>query len=297
VIDRPPSVLQAVVPASWAALRKHTPARIAIGRAGSSLPTGAYLEFQAAHARARDAVHAALDVDAMVQSIAACGWPVIPVRSAAEDRQVYLRMPDLGRRLCAESRARLSEPMIAPDVVIVVGDGLSSVAVERNAVAVLRVLFPRLQAAGLQVAPIIVAVQARVALSDEVGELLQAKAALILIGERPGLSAADSLGIYLTFTPRVGRVDSERNCISNIREGGMPAADAAAQATDLIRARCSSIELQACRSPPESAGYSLDNCRCVSRMRCSTTRRAGIRHSSDLNARRGAPLIRDHPRL
>jgi ethanolamine ammonia-lyase small subunit len=235
VSGRPASVVQAGIPESWLALRRHTPARIAIGRTGSGLPTQAYLEFQAAHARARDAVHAALDMDAMMQSIAACGWPVIPVRSAAPDRQAYLRIPDLGRRLSAESRARLSEPMIAPDVVIVIGDGLSSVAVECNAVPVLQCLGPRLAAAGLQLAPIILAVQARVALADEIGELLQAKLALIMIGERPGLSAADSLGIYLTFAPRVGRVDSERNCISNIRDGGMSAADAAAEASDLIR--------------------------------------------------------------
>jgi ethanolamine ammonia-lyase small subunit len=235
VTGRPVSVVQAGISESWLALRRHTPARVAIGRAGSGLPTHAYLEFQAAHARARDAVHAALDLDAMMQSIAACGWPVIPVRSAAADRQAYLRIPDLGRRLSAESRARLSEPMIAPDVVIVIGDGLSSVAVECNAVPVLQCLGRRLAAAGLRVAPIILAVQARVALADEIGELLQARISLIMIGERPGLSAADSLGIYLTFSPRVGRVDSERNCISNIREGGMRAADAAAQAAELTR--------------------------------------------------------------
>jgi ethanolamine ammonia-lyase small subunit len=223
------------VPESWLALHRHTPARIALGRVGSGLPTHAYLEFQAAHARARDAVHASLDLDAMMQSIAACGLPVIPVRSAAEDRQAYLRMPDLGRRLAAESEARLSEPIVAPDVVIVIGDGLSSVAVERNAVPVLQYLVPRLQAAGLQLTPIILAVQARVALADEIGDLLQAGLSLIMIGERPGLSAADSLGIYLTFAPRLGRVDSERNCISNIRDGGMRAADAATQAADLIR--------------------------------------------------------------
>ena len=226
--------MQAGIPESWLALRRHTPARVAIGRVGSGLPTQAYLEFQAAHARARDAVHAALDVDAMMQSTAACGWPAIPVRSAAADRQAYLRMPDLGRRLSTESRARLSEPMVAPDVVIVIGDGLSSVAVECNAVPVLQCLGRRLAAAGLQVAPIILAVQARVALADEIGELLQARISLIMIGERPGLSAADSLGIYLTFAPRVGCVDSERNCISNIRDGGMSASDAAAEAADLI---------------------------------------------------------------
>jgi ethanolamine ammonia-lyase small subunit len=236
VIDRPPRVVEAGVPESWSALRKYTPARIAIGRAGSGLPTQAYLEFQAAHARARDAVHAAFDVDSIVQSIAACGWPVIAVRSAAEDRQAFLRKPELGRRLSADSRGRLSEPMVAPDAVIVVGDGLSSVAVERNALPVLRALCSDLQAAGLHVGPIALALQARVALADEIGELLQAKVSVILIGERPGLSAADSLGMYLTFEPRVGRVDSERNCISNIRDGGMSAAAAAAQAGGLIRA-------------------------------------------------------------
>jgi ethanolamine ammonia-lyase small subunit len=236
VIDRPSrSAVQAPVHASWAALRKHTPARIAIGRAGFGLPTRAYLEFQAAHARARDAVHAKLDVDATLQEIAALGWPVIGVRSAAESRQAFLRMPDLGRTLSAESKVRLSEPMVAPDVVIVVGDGLSSVAVERNAIPVLEVLGNRLANIGLQLAPIVVATQARVALADEIGELLQAKLSVMMIGERPGLSAADSLGMYLTFEPRVGRLDSERNCISNIREAGMTAADAAARAVDLIR--------------------------------------------------------------
>jgi ethanolamine ammonia-lyase small subunit len=229
------AVVRQGVPESWLALRRHTPARIAIGRAGSGLPTGAYLDFQAAHARARDAVHAALDADALAQRIVACGVPVITVRSAAADRQAYLRVPDLGRRLAAESKARLSEPMVAPDVAIVIGDGLSAVAVERNAVPVLGALAPALAVAGLRFAPIVLSLQARVALADEIGEVLQAKLSLIMIGERPGLSAADSLGIYLTFAPRIGRLDSERNCISNIREGGMSAAEAAAQAANLIR--------------------------------------------------------------
>jgi ethanolamine ammonia-lyase small subunit len=236
VIDRPTrSAAERPVQASWVALRKHTPARIAIGRAGFGLPTRAYLDFQAAHARARDAVHAQLNVDATVRDIAARGWRVISVASAAESRHAYLRMPDLGRTLAAESKARLSEPMVAPDVVLVVGDGLSSVAVERNAVPVLELLCKRLADLGLRLAPIIVASQARVALADEIGELLQAKLSVILIGERPGLSAADSLGMYLTFEPRRGRVDSERNCISNIHAAGMRAEDAAARAVDLIR--------------------------------------------------------------
>jgi len=220
---------------SWAQLRALTPARIALGRAGAGLPTSAYLEFQAAHARARDAVHAKLDLNGMLENIAARGWPALNVHSAAQTREDFLRRPDLGRALSAESKARLSEPMVAPDVVIVIGDGLSSIAVERNAIHVLERLWPAIAATELQLAPIIVAEQARVALADEIGEILQARLSVMMIGERPGLSAADSLGIYLTYAPRLGRVDSERNCISNIREGGMSAAEAAAQTANLIR--------------------------------------------------------------
>jgi ethanolamine ammonia-lyase small subunit len=223
------------LPAGWLALRSHTPARIALGRAGCGLPTVPHLAFQAAHARARDAVHAALDVPALCSAIASRGFETIAVESAAASRQAYLRMPDLGRTLGEESRAQLSQPMVAPDVVIVVGDGLSSVAVERNAVPVLEGLGPRLRDMGLRLAPVIVATHARVALADEIGELLQARLAIIMLGERPGLSAADSLGMYLTFSPRRGRVDSERNCISNIHAAGMTSEAAAARTAELIR--------------------------------------------------------------
>ena len=222
-------------PRSWAALRRYTSARIAIGRAGCGLPTKAHLEFQAAHARARDAVQAELHVDAIMEALSAFGAPVYAVQSAAPNRQVYLRQPNLGRLLSAESKAQLSEPMIAPDVVIVIGDGLSSVAVERNAIPVLTLLWPRLKNLAYLLGPIVVATQARVALADQIGELLQAKLSLIMIGERPGLSTADSLGLYLTYGPRVGRVDSERNCISNVRDGGMNSEAAATQALDLIK--------------------------------------------------------------
>jgi ethanolamine ammonia-lyase small subunit len=176
-----------------------------------------------------------LDVPAILSEIASRGFDVIAVASAAASRQAYLRMPDLGRTLAAESRARLSQPIIAPDVVIIVGDGLSGVAVKRNALPVLAVLGRRLTDTGLRLAPIVVASGARVALADEVGELLQARLSVIMIGERPGLSAADSLGIYLTFEPRRGRVDSERNCISNIHAAGMAAEAAAVRAVELIR--------------------------------------------------------------
>jgi ethanolamine ammonia-lyase small subunit len=220
----------------WVALRRHTSARIAIGRAGFGLPVTAYLDFQMAHARARDAVQAGLNVDALAKDIAGCGLPYIMVQSAAPDRQVFLKRPDLGRTLAGESAARLSEPIVAPDVAIVIGDGLSSVAVERNAVPVLDALCRRLRDNGIALAPIVIATQARVALADQIGELLQARLSIIMLGERPGLSAADSLGMYLTYEPRVGRLDSERNCISNIHAEGMTAQDAAAQVFDLVRA-------------------------------------------------------------
>jgi ethanolamine ammonia-lyase small subunit len=219
----------------WIALRRHTPARIAIGRAGFGLPAQAYLDFQAAHARARDAVHAGLNVEALAQEIAACGLASITVRSAAADRQIFLKRPDLGRRLAADSATLLSEPMVAPDVAIVIGDGLSSIAVERNAVAALQPLCAKLRASERVVGPIVIATQARVALADQVGELLQARVSIIMLGERPGLSAADSLGMYLTYAPRTGRLDSERNCISNIHSEGMAAEHAAAGAFDLVQ--------------------------------------------------------------
>ena len=222
-------------PDNWLALRSLTPARIGLGRVGSGLPLAAHLEFQAAHARARDAVLAPLDVDSVTAAIAGAGWPFRTVRSAASDRQVFLREPNLGRLLSAESETELSEPLVAPDVVVVIGDGLSSIAVERNAIPVLKILWPQLQKLGYQLGPIVVATQARVALADQIGGLLQARLSVIMIGERPGLSAADSLSLYLTYEPRAGRVDSERNCISNVHEKGMTAEEAAAQALELIK--------------------------------------------------------------
>ncbi|TWA82884.1 ethanolamine ammonia-lyase light chain [Azospirillum brasilense] len=247
-------------PDRWAHLRRHTDARIALGHAGSGLPTAAHLAFQAAHAQARDAVHTPLDAAALLAALAERGWPAVAVTSAAPDRATYLKRPDLGRQLSEESQRRLSEPVRAPDVALVVGDGLSGTAVQANAVAVLEALIPKLQAAGLRVGPVVVAEQARVALGDPVGALLQARASVVLIGERPGLSAADSLGLYLTWEPRPGRVDSERNCISNVRVGGLAPAAAAAQAAALLGAmfaqQRSGIRLDspAPAAPPELPG-------------------------------------------
>jgi ethanolamine ammonia-lyase small subunit len=211
------------IPDPWRNLRALTPARIALGRAGVSLPTGAHLEFQLAHARARDAVHDALDLEALHRDLEAAGLPSIGVRSAATDRATYLQRPDLGRRLDPGSRDRLLAAATEEgfDAVVVVADGLSAGAALRHAVPVLGALAPRLLGEGWRLAPIVVAEQARVALSDEIGSLLGARLALILLGERPGLTAPDSLGGYLTWSPRRGRTDADRNCVSNIRPEGL----------------------------------------------------------------------------
>lgn len=206
----------------WQALRQFTPARIALGRSGDSLPTEALLDFGVAQARARDAVHVALDVPAVRQQLSAIGHESIVVHSAAIDRNHYLRRPDFGRRLDDAGRARLQAVATAaarPQLVLVIADGLSAMAPVRHAPPVLQALGPRLR--GWTVGSIVVAVQARVALCDEIGELLGAEAVAVLIGERPGLSSPESLGIYLTYGPRVGRTDGERNCISNIRPEGL----------------------------------------------------------------------------
>jgi ethanolamine ammonia-lyase small subunit len=205
----------------WQILRRFTPARIALGRAGDSLPTEALLDFGLAHAQARDAVHVPLDVTSILQQLAAAGYESITVHSAVIDRNQYLRRPDAGRRLDAVSSTRLRAvpATVQSRLVIVIADGLSPTAAMRHAVPLLKALRPWLS--GWVLAPIVVAEQARVALGDEIGELLGAELAAVLIGERPGLSSPDGLGIYLTYSPRIGRTDAERNCISNIRPEGL----------------------------------------------------------------------------
>jgi ethanolamine ammonia-lyase small subunit len=217
----------------WAQLRQATRARIGLGRAGDAVPTRALLEFQLAHAQARDAVHAPLDLDALEQALAP--HPVLRLHSAARDRTTYLRRPDLGRRLDTASRERLRGSVKRPacDLVFVIADGLSARAVMRHAAPVLAACFQRLPEE-VQ-APIVAVEQARLAIGDEIGEILGAKLCLVLIGERPGLSVADSLGLYLTWAPRPGVQDSGRNCISNIHADGLSPAQAADQAAWLIR--------------------------------------------------------------
>ena len=209
-------------PDRWAALAALTPARVALGRAGASLPTREVLAFALDHARARDAVHIPFDAAAVAQQLAALGFQTLQVDSAAADRATYLRRPDLGRRLSPESQALLdSQPRANPDVVVVVADGLSSTAVHAHAAPLLSALAPLAEAQGWRLGPVVLAHQARVALGDEIGARLGARFVVLLVGERPGLSAADSLGAYLTFAPRIGRTDAERNCISNIRPAGL----------------------------------------------------------------------------
>jgi ethanolamine ammonia-lyase small subunit len=209
-------------PVPWVELRRFTTARVALGRAGHGLPTAAHLDFQEAHARARDAVHSALDLDALEGALS---LPALRVASQAPDRRTYLLRPDLGRRLHRADRARLPE---APGAFLfVVADGLCAIGVQHQAPALIAAALPLLRHAGLAIAPVILARQARVALGDEIGEAMGAAMVAVLIGERPGLSATDSLGLYLTLGPRRGRTDAERNCISNIRPGGLPPAAAA----------------------------------------------------------------------
>ncbi len=202
----------------WARLRAATRARIGLSRVGDALPLQEVLSFQLAHARARDAVHSALDVDAVIRDMAPLRC--VTVHSAAPDRTTYLRRPDLGRVLDASCHGLLAaeRQQAGCDLAFVVGDGLSPVAVQQHAGAMVRATLARLP--GWTVAPVVIARQARVALGDEIGERVGARVAVILIGERPGLTVSNSLGIYVTYAPRVGRRDSERNCISNIHPHG-----------------------------------------------------------------------------
>ncbi len=221
----------------WLELRRHTPARIALGRSGTGLPTAEVLRFAADHAQARDAVHLPLDAAELCSQFQAEGWPTVQVCSRAATRDEYLRRPDLGRRLAADGVRQLQaidRPPSPFDVVVVLGDGLSALAVKTHGPTLMRALHGALGGT-LRWAPPVVATQARVALADEIGALLGARTALMLIGERPGLSAPDSLGAYLTYAPEVGRVDAQRNCVSNIRAAGLPPERAAGRIAWLLQ--------------------------------------------------------------
>jgi ethanolamine ammonia-lyase small subunit len=220
----------------WAGLAQWTPARIALGRSGASLPTREVLAFALAHARARDAVHAQFDAALIARGLHELELESIEVASDATNRARYLRRPDHARRLSDASRKALSTCAApAADLALVVGDGLSATAVHAHAVPLVAAFLPHVKDAGISLAPVTIAQGARVALGDEIGEQLRVRAVAVLIGERPGLSSPDSLGVYLTFAPRPGRTDGERNCISNIRPQGLDYQRAAFKLAWLLR--------------------------------------------------------------
>ena len=224
-------------PDPWAHLRQHTPARIALGRVGVSLPTREVLGFSLAHAQARDAIHLPLDVVTLADQLQADGWPApLTLRSRARDRHEYLLRPDLGRRLDGDSVAALQAwhtSGASPDVALVVGDGLSALGIQRHAVPLLGAIRAAL-GGPLTLSPPVLVSQARVAVADEVGEQLGARMVAMVVGERPGLSSPDSVGIYLTHAPRVGCTDAQRNCISNVRPAGQDPVTAARRLAWLV---------------------------------------------------------------
>jgi ethanolamine ammonia-lyase small subunit len=219
----------------WARLQRLTAARIGLKRTGASLATAPLLDFKLAHARARDAVHEALDEVRLTADIAALGLPVLTVASAAEDRQRYLMRPDLGRQLAPGAEATLTPHAGSYDVAFVVADGLSARAVQSHAVPVLAVAVPALQAEGWRIAALVTVRQGRVAIGDAIAALLGADCVTVLIGERPGLTAPDSMGAYLTWQPHASTTDADRNCISNVRPEGISYADAAFKLAHLLR--------------------------------------------------------------
>ena len=227
------SPLNPIDPA-WARLRRHTPARIGLARAGSGLATREHLSFQLAHARARDAVHDALDTEPLLEGLRDRGLDALHLTSAAGDRRVYLLRPDLGRRLDERSRDRLDACPRGHDLVLVLADGLSARAVQRHALPLIDATLPELRRQRWRLGPAAVVEEGRVAIGDEIGAALDAAIVAVLIGERPGLTSPDSLGVYLTWAPVIGRQDSERNCLSNIRPDGMGYAEAAGKLVYLL---------------------------------------------------------------
>ncbi len=236
----------------WAKLREFTQARIALGRAGVSVPTKPLLDFQLAHARARDAVHLPMDREGIVARLEAAGYPAVELKSAARERSTYLQRPDLGRRLDPSSREKLDtlakKGAFGFDIAFVIADGLSAFAVNQHAIDMIEAIRPRLAEMKWRMAPVCVVEQGRVAIGDEIGASLGAGIVVILIGERPGLSAPDSLGLYLTYAPRVGLTDASRNCISNVRPEGQSFAVAAGRLlyllTEARRRKLSGVDLK-----------------------------------------------------
>jgi ethanolamine ammonia-lyase small subunit len=228
------------IPDPWSPLRALTPARIGLARSGASLATAPLLDFRLAHARARDAVHEPLDEARLAADLAAFGLPVLAVASAASDRRPYLMRPDLGRRLAPGAEATLAPHAGAYDIAFVIIDGLSARAVQTHAAPVIAGVLPRLRGENQRIAPLVIVRHGRVAIGDAVAAALRTQCVVVLIGERPGLTAPDSMGAYLTWQPGPHTTDADRNCISNIRPEGIGYADAAlklAQMLGAMRAR------------------------------------------------------------
>ena len=221
-------------PPDLAALRRFTPARILLGRAGAGMPTSAHLGFQLDHARARDAVHAPLEIDRLSEGLRQRGLVFHHVRSAAPDRGTYVRRPDLGRRPDTAALAVLEQVPRGYDVGVVIADELSAAAIHGHALPLLDALLPQLRHRGLTISPVLVVENGRVAIGDPLGEMLGFDVVMVLIGERPGLSAPNSLGCYITWQPRPGLPDSRRNCVSNIRRAGLSYEAAAGKIAYLI---------------------------------------------------------------
>ncbi len=226
----------------WLELRRLTPARIALGRTGTSIPTSAQLDFQFAHAQARDAVHLPFDHAGLSSQLAERGRDSLLLHSAAVDRHMYLQRPDLGRRLSDESAQQLRDYASARpggvDLAVVVADGLSALAVHKHTLPFLARMEEQTHAEGWSLSPVILVEQGRVAVADEIGQLLGARMVVILIGERPGLSSPDSLGLYFTYNPKVGLTDAYRNCISNVRLEGLSYGMAAHRLLYLMKEAC-----------------------------------------------------------
>lgn len=246
----------------WLALRTLTPARIALGRTGTSLPTAAQLDFQFAHAQARDAVHLPFDHASLRDQLRERGRESLLLHSAASDRDLYLQRPDLGRRLDNASAHQLREHAQANpggvDLAIVVADGLSALAVHRHALPLLARFEEQAKNDGWSMAPVILVEQGRVAIADEIGELLGARMTVMLIGERPGLSSPDSLGLYFTYAPRVGLTDACRNCISNVRLEGLSYGVAAHRLLYLMR-EASRRQLSGVKLKDEAEVHTLES--------------------------------------
>ena len=224
-MNEPASFFQPVAEDPWGELRRYTDARIALGRSGSSLPLAESLAFRLDHARARDAVHAPFRRTELAMRLAGRGMDCLELESCVADRGEFLTRPDLGRRLSQVSLEILRERKKGFDICLTVGDGLSARAIHENAEGFVVACTAMFGQAGLSVSPVCLVRNARVAIADEIGEILRARMSVILIGERPGLSSPNSMGVYLTMNPRVGVTDERRNCISNVREGGLSLAE------------------------------------------------------------------------